>query len=75
MQPLFWIDNIKKNDYLPDGRRARNLSKEEKLTYLLSLGYLLDDKQASLSTDSIMPPLLIQSQPESVPLPPQPLAF
>lgn len=41
LQPLWGIDNTIKCDSLPDGRRARDLSSEEKLSYLRSLGYNL----------------------------------
>ncbi len=42
MQPLWADNNInQKSDFLPDGRRARNLSKEEKLEYLMFLGHKL----------------------------------
>lgn len=39
LQPLWKQDNINKSDFLPDGRRTRNLSKQEKLEYLRGLGY------------------------------------
>lgn len=39
LQPLWKEDNDKKSDYLPDGRRARNLNKEQKLEYLKLLGH------------------------------------
>lgn len=39
LQPLWKEDNDKKSDLLPDGRRARYLTKQEKLDYLKSLGY------------------------------------
>lgn len=41
MQPLWYLDNKDKSDFLPDGRRARHLTKEEKLDYLNSLNYKL----------------------------------
>jgi hypothetical protein len=37
--PIWFIENCRKNDSLSDGRRARDLTKEEKLEYLKSLGY------------------------------------
>lgn len=41
LRPLWQIDNIRKQDFLPDGRQAQNLTPTEKLDYLRSLGYLL----------------------------------
>jgi hypothetical protein len=39
LQPLWYQDNVKKSDSLPNGRRARDLSPQEKLDYLRSLGF------------------------------------
>ena len=39
LQPLWHKDNTIKADFLSDGRQARNLSDEEKLIYLRSLGH------------------------------------
>ena len=39
IKPLCHIDNESKSDLLPDGRRARNLSLQEKKEYLIYLGY------------------------------------
>ncbi len=39
IQPLWHKDNFKKNDFLDDGRRARDLSPQEKLEYLKSKGH------------------------------------
>lgn len=43
-RPLWNIDNVIKQDFLPDGRQARKLSPQEKKEYLISLGlgYLYD---------------------------------
>ncbi len=38
-RPMWTIDNFKKSDFLPNGKRAYLLSKDEKLDYLKSLGY------------------------------------
>ncbi len=39
LQPLWAVDNMKKGDLLDDGRRARNLTPDEKKAYLTSHGY------------------------------------
>ncbi len=39
VQPLWSFDNSEKNDILPNGKFARNLSKNEKIEYLETLGY------------------------------------
>lgn len=39
LRPLWHIENVKKQDYLDDGRRARDMTPEEKKTYLISKGY------------------------------------
>ncbi len=39
LRPMWSRDNIAKGDKLPDGRIARNLTPEQKLDYLASLGY------------------------------------
>lgn len=41
LKPQWRITNIEKSDFLPDGRRARDLISQEKLEYLKSLGYNL----------------------------------
>lgn len=41
LQPLWKEDNNSKLDRLPDGRYAKNLSSQEKLDYLISLGFAL----------------------------------
>ena len=41
LKPCWWENNIIKSDILPDGRRARNLSKEQKLEYLKLNGILV----------------------------------
>lgn len=41
LQPLWHSDNMNKSDYLLNGRRASNLTPQEKLDYLKSLGYNL----------------------------------
>ncbi len=41
LRPIWESVNLSKNDSLPDGRLARNLTKEEKLEYLKALGYNL----------------------------------
>ena len=38
IKPQFWRDNISRQDFLPDGRRARDLTNEQKLEYLKSVG-------------------------------------
>ncbi len=53
LQPLWHIENDKKSDYLPDGRRARNLTKEEKLDYLESLGYKIKTPDSITEPDAI----------------------
>jgi hypothetical protein len=40
LQPLWETDNNSKSDTLPDGRHARNLSKKEKIEYLIELGII-----------------------------------
>jgi len=39
LRPLWHIDNMKKNDRLSDGRRARHLTQEERNRVLMDLGY------------------------------------
>ncbi len=39
LRPMWANDNYRKSDFLVDGRRARNLSPQEKLDYLRSLGF------------------------------------
>lgn len=39
LQPLWKHENDNKSDILPNGKKARTLTKEEKLQYLKSLGY------------------------------------
>lgn len=39
LKPEWKINNIRKSDYLPNGRRARDLTSQEKLDYLKLLGY------------------------------------
>lgn len=39
LQPLWRTENSKKSDFLPSGKRVRNLTKQEKLDYLKSLGF------------------------------------
>ena len=39
IQPLWCIDNTRKNDVIYKGKQARFLSKEEKLEYLKTLDY------------------------------------
>lgn len=41
LQPLWRKDNNKKDDFLPNGKHARYMSKQEKLDYLKSLGFNL----------------------------------
>lgn len=38
IKPQFWRDNITTQDFLPDGRRARDLTREQKMNYLKSVG-------------------------------------
>jgi hypothetical protein len=46
LRPLWFEDNSKKSDFLPDGRQARYLTLEEKINYLVSLGYnLIKEKE------------------------------
>lgn len=39
IRPMWHVDNVRKNDRLPDGRRAHTLSPEEKREALIGLGF------------------------------------
>ncbi|MEK6880443.1 MAG: hypothetical protein AABY22_12580 [Nanoarchaeota archaeon] len=46
LRPLWFENNSKKSDFLPDGRQARHLMSEEKIEYLISLGHnLIKEKE------------------------------
>lgn len=39
LKPMWYKDNLRKNDFLPNGQRASLMSSDEKINYLKSLGY------------------------------------
>ncbi len=45
LQPMWSKDNFNKSDILLDGRHARFLTRDEKLMYLIKLGYDFDDAE------------------------------
>lgn len=48
LQPLWEWDNHKKSDFLSDGRRASNLTRDEKSIYLIKLGYNFEDGEGQI---------------------------
>lgn len=55
LRPAWGRDNVAKTDRLPDGRLARDLTPQEKLDYLRSLGYDVSPSGPTQHTDQARP--------------------
>lgn len=79
LQPLWGRDNVIKSDLLDDGRRARDMSPDEKRAYLTAKGFghlfpaaSLDTDQARLDPAPLASSEQMATQPETRPCAPDP---